>query len=51
MPDRVGFEPATIGLKDSHLIYQALINQLITVFAYLHCGSKSRQPVAWRRPY
>jgi hypothetical protein len=33
MVGRVGFEPTTIGLKDSRLIYQVFINQPLTVFA------------------
>ena len=40
MVGRVGFEPTTIGLKDSHLIYQVFINQSLTVFVHLHCARK-----------
>jgi hypothetical protein len=40
MVGRVGFEPTTNGLKDSCLIYQVFINQLLTVFAHLHCARK-----------
>ena len=34
MLGRVGFEPTTIGLKDSLLIYQVFINQSHTVFVH-----------------
>ena len=40
MVGRVGFEPTTIGLKDSHLIYQVFINQSLTVLVHLHCAHK-----------
>jgi hypothetical protein len=40
MVGRVGFEPTTIGLKDSRLIYQVFINQSLTVFVHLHCARK-----------
>ena len=40
MVGRVGFEPTTIGLKDSCLIYQAFINQSLTVSVHLQCASK-----------
>jgi len=40
MVGRVGFEPTTIGLKDSYLIYQVFINQSLTVFVHLHCARK-----------
>jgi len=40
MVDRVEFEPTTIGLKDSHLIYQVIINRSLTVFVHLHCARK-----------
>ena len=42
MVGREGFEPSTIGLKDSYLIYQVFINQSLTVFVHLHC-SRNRQ--------
>ena len=42
MVGREGFEPSTIGLKDSHLIYQVFINQSLTVFVQLHCARKRR---------
>jgi len=37
---REGFEPSTIGLKDSRLIYQVIINQSLTVFVHLNCARK-----------
>ena len=40
MVGRVGFEPTTIGLKDSCLIYQVFINQSLTVFVRFHCARK-----------
>jgi hypothetical protein len=40
MVGREGFEPSTIGLKDSRLIYQVFINQSLTVFVHLHCARK-----------
>ena len=40
MVGRVGFEPTTIGLKGSCLIYQVFINQPLTVFVHLHCARK-----------
>ena len=37
---REGFEPSTIGLKDSCLIYRVFINQSLTVFVHLGCARK-----------
>ena len=34
MGGRVGFEPSTIGLKDSHLIYQVFINRHLRCLSY-----------------
>ena len=42
MVGRVGFEPTTIGLKDSCLIYQVFINQPLTVLVQLNCA-RNRQ--------
>ena len=36
----VGFEPTTIGLKDSCLICQVFINQSLAVFVFLQCARK-----------
>jgi len=36
------FEPSTIGLKDSYLIFQVFINQSLTVFVHIQCASKRR---------
>jgi len=43
MVGREEFEPTTIGLKDSRLIYQVAINQSLTVFVSLDCASKRAQ--------
>ncbi len=40
MVGREGFEPSTIGLKDSCLIYQVFINQSLTVFVYFQHARK-----------
>ena len=40
MVGREGFEPTTIGLKDSRLIYQVFINQSLTVFVFIDCARK-----------
>ena len=41
MVGREGFEPSTIGLKDSRLVYQVFINQSIMVFVHLKLCPKS----------
>ena len=42
MVGREGFEPTTIGLIDSCLIYQVFINQSLTVFVDLLCARKRK---------
>jgi len=40
MVGREGFEPSTIRLKDSRLVYQVFINHSLTVFVCLYCARK-----------